>query len=446
MRKQYLQYFSNQNKRLQYLTVGLVILVVAAIGTYLLTNSHAASTYASTTATRGTLAGGAATCPAVGASTTNSVVFSPPISMDGTVALDLSCTGTPFSPTSFWNTPLPDNTPASPNSTEYINDIASDLCGETTLESTSSDPCSNPANIALNTSTWSAPLYVVPANQPLVSVIRNPDESISTTFNNAVAGGVPVPADAHGSGETVSGSHDTDEEIQIYQPSTDKYWDFWQFQKDSSGGWEASWGGVIDNVSTSNGIFPNNTGATATSLPLIGATPRIEEFQAGHIDHVIGLMLANNLSSSVSPANCMADPENTSLNVARAGISWPASRTDGSSTNPCAVPEGQRFRLPASFNLTAYVAQHPLTPIAMTIAVAAQNYGFVIYDTTNAAGIRISDPTTYTNTPTPHLSNPYTFGPGVGGVGDSGLGSISMANFPWNQLVALPFNYGEPSN
>jgi hypothetical protein len=471
--------------------------------------------------------------------------------MDGDVALALCQPGTPFAASSFWNTPISKNVALNPNSAVYVNEIANQLCYATfsTTPLSSTPSCSKSDVASLDSSAWSAPLYVVPANQPLVPVadycgsgvtdgdmsdsnwtstgwettttsathtIGNTD-ALSTSqfepipdsqyqvsytfsgspasgstvvatmgnitvgaytfsssednftitkvvtagtysgyptftpsstfngtisavsilpydaaFNSVVAGGVPIPTDAHGAAGT-------DEEVQIYQPSTNKYWEFWQFQKyDTSGDWSACWGGVIDNVSASDGIFPNDTGATATSLPLLGDVVRIDELLSGQIDHVMGLDLEYNLISGV-PAN---------IPGATKPYSWPATRNDGGSTNTLAIPEGQRFILNPSLDLTQYAAQHPLTPYAMAIAVAAQKYGFVVDDSSATVNIRVGDPTAYT---VAGLPNPYSSGPGVGGVNDGNKGlfggsSSVMANFPWQDLEALPFNYGEPSD
>ena len=205
----------------------------------------------------------------------------------------------------------------------------------------------------------------------------------------------------------------------------------------------------MTDVSQSNGIFPNPYGGWTTGLPLLGTVIRIEELQAGQIDHVMGLGLGDLLQEGIVPPNSPG---------ASNGISWPADRTDGTGTNAFAIPEGLRFRLPASFNLSTYNAQliaankPPLSPVAMAIAVAAQKYGFVVSETSNAAvGLSLGDPTPYT---VAGLPNPYTSGPGVGGVGNQGLfggvtggnqNNVLMQNFPWSQLQALPFNYGEPS-
>lgn len=564
-------------KNPQRLSAILVVLVVGCLGAYLLVGGHAASPYVSTTAPSGTLANGAVSCSSTGSTTGSAVTFKSPAPMDGGVALDLDCPGTPFSPTSFWNTPVPANVALNPNSTDYANEIANQVCyGPETFSTAplSSCPasvppvnglCANgkaPANgtscplsdvSALNTSDWSSPLYVVPANQPLVPVTDVC--GTSAPFNASVAGGVPVPADAHGAGAayepnppivaahgtagtkqyayevvsvTPSGSlsepsrygstntgnavlsatnyssitwtpvpgvtqyqiyrfssngtpssegligtvsvangagpqtfndtglavtsttfppsGDSDEEVTIYQPSSDKEWEFWSFAKDSGGNWTACWGGGMSNVSTSSGIFPNNLGGTATSLPLLGGIPGIDEFQAGHIDHVMNLSMGENFyRTAVVPATTPATytfPANVTDPGDKA-YSWPATRNDGRNSSTLAIPEGQRFILNPSLNLSTL----GLSPMAMTIAVAAQKYGFVVDDSSSSVSIRLPDPTTYT---VAGLPNPYTSGPGVGGVGNKGLyeGSSTpiMKNFPWGQLEALPFNYGEPGS
>jgi hypothetical protein len=75
------QYFRDKIKRPQPIGALLVVLAVAAIGTYLLTGSHAASPYASITADKGSSSGGAVAQSCSGASDGNCVVFgAPPVS------------------------------------------------------------------------------------------------------------------------------------------------------------------------------------------------------------------------------------------------------------------------------------------------------------------------------------------------------------------------------
>ncbi len=375
------------------------------------------------------------TAPVVHAASVQTSVANttPSVPMDGNVALAWDEPGTPFDSTSVWNTPLPTDTPANPNNSDYLNAIEDNACGETTATPETTPSCTpNINNQVLNITAFSAPLYVVPANYPRVTLTDNCGRR--TDFLDTISGGVPVPTDAHGA----AGS---DHEIQIYQPSTDEYWEFWEFEGSASAGWSACWGGETENVSSSDGVFPNQFGATATSLPLLGSVVRIEELQAGAIDHAIGLVIGDNatanLSSSVDPAN-VADP-----NGSQPGVSLPATHGDGGSSDPNAIPEGTRFRLPASLNLNNY----DLTPIAKVIAVAAQKYGFIVNDSspTPTLSMRLGDPTTYTAA---GLADPYTSGPGVDGQGTEGLldgGSQNaiMQNFPWNQLQALPYDYDE---
>jgi hypothetical protein len=357
--------------------------------------------------------------------------------MDGDVALGLCMSGTPFvAPDSIWDTPLPADTPVNVNQPDYLNVIEDNECGiDPAVPGTAPNCTPNINNQNLNITEWSAPLYVVPADQTKYTMTDNCGRP--TDFLNVIPGGVPIPSDAQGS----AGS---DGEIIIYQPSTNSDWEFWQFKGSASAGFSACWGGEMDNVSTSNGVFPDGYSADATSLSELGANVRIDELQAGVIDHAIGLEIGDdssgNLSSSVDPAN-VSDP-----NSSNPGVSLPATHGDGGSSNPDAIPEGTRLRLPANLNLS----QYDLTPIAKAIAVAAQTYGFIVNDSspTPTLTMRLGDPLSYTNA---GLPDPYTSGVGVGGVNDGNHGLLDggaqnavMANFPWNQLQAMPYDYGEP--
>jgi hypothetical protein len=70
-------YFSKKTKSFERISAALVILIIAVIGVYVLTGSHAATPYSSLTANKGTLAGGAAAQACSGSAATNGqcVVF-----------------------------------------------------------------------------------------------------------------------------------------------------------------------------------------------------------------------------------------------------------------------------------------------------------------------------------------------------------------------------------
>jgi hypothetical protein len=448
-----------------------IVFIVSAVGTYFLVNSRAATPYAGISADQGSLASGAnmqQNC--AGASDGNCVCFNNSIPIDATVpddkvTLALCNTGTPFSATSFWNTPVPTDPPLNPNSSAYVSTITNQLA--------SGSPDGN-----LNTARYSSPIYIVPANQPRVPVILNSTSTGTavTNLQTAFSQGVPIPANAMPAGGT-------DAHLAIYQPSSDTLWEFWRLSTpaDNAPGagqlpwsitetalpsygdsqWHTVWGGVMTKVSQGDGVFPNPYAGWTTGLSLLGTVIRIDELQAGSINHVMGLGLSYLLNEHVIPAdNCSSGGTLVNMPGATNGISWPADRSDGTNTDPCAIPEGLRFVLPSTFDLTQYNAQlvsqgqAPLTPVAMAIAVAAQKYGFVVSETSNTVvDLSLGDPTPYT---VAGLPNPYTSGPGVGGVNDGNKGlfdgvsgnnqnAVLMANFPWGQLEALPFNYGEPN-
>jgi hypothetical protein len=99
MFKKYLRYFSNQTKISQRITAVLVIIIVAAIGTYLLKGSKAASPYASTNAASGSLGGNAQQVQnCSGANNGSCVVFDATASTTKPTVvgheLDLGATGT----------------------------------------------------------------------------------------------------------------------------------------------------------------------------------------------------------------------------------------------------------------------------------------------------------------------------------------------------------------
>jgi len=91
-----------------------------------------------------------------------------------------------------------------------------------------------PANI--NTTSWSVPVYTVPAEQPTVTVTLE-DASKSPALQSAWDA-VPLPADA----QPAEGS---DKHLVVWQPSTDRLWEFWHLEQ-TLAGWRAAWGGAME--------------------------------------------------------------------------------------------------------------------------------------------------------------------------------------------------------
>lgn len=210
---------------------------------------------------------------------------------------------------------------------------------------------------------YSVPVYVVGDDAPSVPV-RLDTGPWGKALARALASGVPIPSVARP-------APGTDGHLVIWEPSTDRLWEFWQAVRRRDG-WHASWGGAMRQVSASPGYYSDrswpglrsnegwNWGATATSLPVIAGLGTLEELRRGRIDHA--------LAASV-PEAC-------------AGVfAFPAQRTDGQDGRSDCMPAGARLRLDPRLDLRRL----RLSPIARVLARAAQRYGIIVRDTTHGS-------------------------------------------------------------
>ena len=260
---------------------------------------------------------------------------------------------------------------------------------------------------AFNAYQYNSPVYTVPANQPKVRVAFDDCQKKGYTPANLFSGrgqflDVPVPANA-------VPAKGTDGEMSIYDPAADKLWEFWQMRRTATG-WSACWGGRIDKLSTSQPIFTHPYGATATGIALAGGMVTATDIRRGRIDHAIPVAV---------------------IGAARFDrFSWPANRSDGNSTLPDAVLEGQRLRLDPKVKVDSL----DLTPIGQMVARAAQEYGFVVVDKGGAVAV-IAESGEPEKARTG--SNPWDRLLG-------GSDSRALRNFPWNRMQAIRPNYGRP--
>jgi hypothetical protein len=295
-------------------------------------------------------------------------------------------TNIPFAASSPFLTQLPFNTPLDPNSAAIVANLNSQIQN-------------NYGHAALNTTSYSAPIYTVPANQPKVNLTWDncQGQSMESGFA-AQLQNVPVPTDA-------ASSVGTDADMVIWQPSTDTEWEFWKMAQDpNTGGWSACYGGRIDHVSQNPGIFPFPFGTSASGLPMLAYLIRVSELQAGQINHAIAINVPT--------------PRDT--------FSWPANRTDGVDSNPTDPAEGERFRLDPSFDTST------LPPGERMIAVALQKYGAIVTDTSGVVDIQAQDPT-----PIPGAQAVYdNLFPG---------NELHLSDIPWNKMQAVAWNYGQPN-
>ncbi len=293
-----------------------------------------------------------------------------------------------FSPTSVWNTPLADDAPLDPESAAITADLNTEVQREVRSHK----------GPAINTSAFSVPIYTVPADQPTVPVTLR--RSTTAAALRTAWSAVPLPVNA----QPAAG---TDRHLVVWQPSTDKLWEFWRLQHHESG-WQADWGGAMQDVSSGSGVYGQDSwpgatpwwGASASSLSIAGGLITLEDLERGKIDHALAI----------------------SLPQIRAGVyALPAQRTDGKSTNPQTLPEGAHLRLDPKVDIDAL----NLPPLTRMIAEAAQRYGIFVRDGASTVCL-------YAQDPTPSGQNPF-----LGPDGYFEGWRAPMDAFPWNRMQLL---------
>jgi hypothetical protein len=295
-----------------------------------------------------------------------------------------------FSPTSFWNEALPADAALDPGAVAIVGALREEVTEEEKLNK----------GPAINTTAWSVPLYTVAANQPTVKVIL--ERAATAPTLQAAWEAVPLPANA----KPAAG---TDKHLVVWQPSTNRLWEFWHLEQ-TAAGWQAGWGGAIRGVSADSGAYgpeawpgaKTGWGASASSLSIAGGLITLEDLKKGEINHALAISVPNT----------------------RYGIfAAPAQRADGSSSEPSSLPEGAHLRLEPGLDLAAL----HLPRLTLMMAEAAQRYGIVVRDT--AANVAF-----YAQDPTPTGTNPYI---GLHGYYEGQAPSELLASFPWSHLQLL---------
>ena len=298
-----------------------------------------------------------------------------------------------FAPSSVWRAPLP--------ATPALDPAGLEIVGK--LQATVAQNLVDRTGPWIETTGSSTPLYVVGPTQPGVRVTL--DGGAWATSLQQALNAVPVPNNA----VPASGP---DKHLTVWQPSTDRLWELWHARK-LTDGWHADFGGAIQGVSRDPGYYTTTSwptlsqpwwGATATSLPVVAGTMLLSELRAGVIPHALSLNIP------------FARPK---------AYSWPAQRTDGTSTDLRGIPEGARFRIDPTVN----ISQLNLPPMTRMMALAVQKYGMVVRDQTAwAVGFHAEDPRQFGGT------DPYY---GSGGFFGGKYPIDLLQKFPWERLQLL---------
>jgi hypothetical protein len=246
----------------------------------------------------------------------------------------------------------------------------------------------------INTGQYSVPVYSVPARQTLVRIgLDKPQAAYFTELRQAFSR-VPLPGDARPAAGT-------DAHLVVYQPATDRLWEFWGLRR-GAGGWHARWGGAIGGVSKSPGFYGGrhrDWGASASSISIAGGLITPDELRRGRIAHALAIAVPN---------------------VRARQRSWPAQRTDGRLDSPEAIPEGARFRLDPGLDLDSL----HLPRVTRMLAEAAQNYGIIVRDQSPNVAFYAQDVSVAGQDRYPKLLRTKDFGQ-------------VLSDFPWNRLQLL---------
>ena len=296
-----------------------------------------------------------------------------------------------FAKKSFWNTHLEADQALDPDSEKLAAAFAAEVEAKT----------NKGERPWINTTDYSVPVYKVPADQPTVRVRL--DSPYAAPALQAAWRQVPLPPGAQP-------SEGTDGNLVVYQPATERLWEFWRFS-DEGGVPQAAWGGAIRDVSHSSGAYGPKAwpgakpwwGSSASSLSIAGGLITFADLRAGHINHALALAVPR---------------------VRQGVFSSPARRTDGTSTSAVTLPEGAHLRLDPNLDLTAL----GLPPLTLMIARAAKHYGIFVRDRAGVAHFFAQDPSTLSG-------NPYL---GEDGYFEGSSPGDLLANFPWSHLQVLP--------
>jgi hypothetical protein len=304
----------------------------------------------------------------------------------------------PFAPDSIWNLPVRDDAPLASGSAAQVRWLTGQV---------------QTAGTWINTRTCGMPTYWAAPGAATKTVRLDPSAYQDKALIRAWSA-VPIPAGA-------TPANCSDKNFAVIQPQPDgtyREWEFWKATQAADGSWTARWGGVTGDLQSDRGVASSRSwqdptapllaqrastfswNVTASSISMMAGVITAADVARGHIDHALAL----------------ATPD-----TAKGRFVWPAQRTDGTSVDPDALPEGAHLRLDPSLNL----ASIPMTPLVRMIAEAAQRYGIVVRDRT------WSTTAFYTEEVKAGAADPFA------ALQAGKSASTALQAFPWSRLQVL---------
>lgn len=295
----------------------------------------------------------------------------------------------PYLDNSAWNTPIGVSPQYDPHSAEMVATIGLSAEGKIT-----SDPTqfSYPVYfINHETSRWDIPCTVYSCT----IVTRDGVERTDLLTN------VPIP-------EAARPSQGHDAQMIIIDLDTNKEYDLWQVKR-LDDGWEISNGSVY-NISWDG--MPAEYGSRGAGVPYLAGLIRPWEIFQGRIEHAIAFGYPN---------------------PAKGKCVFPASKTDGQSRLPYAIPEGARLQLDPTLTEDDF-NKMGLDRTGKIIARTLQEYGMILIDYAGRSKIYPED----------RINNPYS--PYQWSHPRLKLTDETIANIPYQyfKVLSLPDAYWDP--
>lgn len=254
-----------------------------------------------------------------------------------------------IAPGSWWNTPVPDAAPQSPDAPQilhYLSSAAQSSHGYLHLAGAGGSP-------------WGQPFYWAGPGDPVYRVrptrFALPPELASLRIPAGAR-----PADTSDGAITVV-DRQRGYVVSLWHAAYDAGSHTW-----SAGGGQVSYLGSNGlDARTHRSDDPRNRGSLRGNNAAVAAV-RFDELQAGSIDHVLKIA---------------SGPE-----VSRRHV-FPMVGSDGSSNDPFAPPTGLRLRIKPSVDLKAL----DLRPEALVIARAIQRYGVYVGDDSGTTSLKLEN-------------------------------------------------------
>ncbi len=273
-----------------------------------------------------------------------------------------------FSENSPWRTPIVDNPQINSNSAAMIQNIKDKL---------SPFGSGDKVQLTIAYDIYTAPIHVINSDAckkvDIPSIAGTLPESMDANHDK-IAENIPLPNQAWADPSDDSHLILIDAEKRIV-------WEFWDFNRDSSGKVTIGMGGKWDlnglgyNIPNSS-IYWSRNGATGPKTAYIGGLLRYDEFVSGEINHALNI---------ITPVNRKKVSGDASWNYEF--CSPVASRTDGRYVGENTIPEGVRIQLNPNLDLDAL----GLSKNAQIIARALQKYGAYVMDSGTGFAIKLQN-------------------------------------------------------